>query len=145
MLQGDCLLPAFDVVGLGLAVDLLEFSVVGREPGAFHLPGDEVPGHGDDSDIVARGCLDGDDVAALEGQVVDILVERPAGVLEAHLDDVAGLVDGIVLEPGRFVEFETAFAERGFGFGAAVAEGAAAAHFGLAVAVMLFFGIHCRV
>lgn len=142
--EGDGLLPAFDVVGLGLAVDLPELAVVGVEARAAHLPRDQVARERDDADVVAGRSLHGHDVASFERQVVDILVERAAGVLEAHLDDVARDIDGVLLEPRRLVEFEAAVAGLRFDFGAAVAEGAAAAYFGFESVVMRFFGIHRR-
>ena len=96
--EGDGLLPAFDVVGLSLAVDFLVLAVVGGESRAAHLAGHQVARQRDDADVVARRGLDGDDVAPLEVEVVDVLVERAARILEAHLHDVARQVDGIILE-----------------------------------------------
>jgi len=142
VLQGDGLLPFFDVVGLGLTVDLAVFAVEGVEARAAHLPRHEVARERHNADVVARRCLDGHDVAPFEGQLVDILVERAAGVLEAHLDDVGRHVDRILVEPRGFVELEAAVAEPGLAFRAAVAESASAAHFGFAGTCMLFFAIH---
>ena len=140
--QRDGLLPLFDVVGLGLAVDLLVFAVEGVETRAAHLPRHEVARERHHADVVARRRLDSHDVAPFEGQVVGVLVERAAGVLEAHLDHVGRHVDRVLLEPRGLVELEAAVAELGFGLRAAVTEGASAAHFGFAGACMLFFGIH---
>ena len=142
VLQRDGLLPLFDVVGFGLAVDLLVFAVVGVESRAAHLARHQVARERHDADVVARRRFDGHDVAPFEVEVVDVLVERTAGVLETHLDDVARHVDRVLVEPGRFVELEAPVAEFGFRLRAAVAKGAPAAHFGFAGARMSFFGIH---
>ena len=81
--------------------------------------------------------------AALEVEVVHVLVERSAGVLEPHLDDVRGYVLRILFEPRGFVEFEASVAGLGLDLLAAVAEGASAADFGFEIPVMLVvFGIH---
>ena len=142
VLQRDGLLPLFDIVGFGLAVDLLVFAVVGVESRAAHLARHQVARERHDADVVARRRFDGHDVAPFEVEVVDVLVERTAGVLETHLDDVARHVDRVLVEPGRFVELEAPVAEFGFRLRAAVAKGAPAAHFGFAGARMSFFGIH---
>ena len=145
VLQGDSFLPALDVVGLGLAVNLFIFAVVGREARAAHLTRHHVARKRDDADVVARRCLDGHDVALLEGQVVDVLVERTARILEAHLEDVGRHVVRILCEPVRFVELGTAAAGPGFRLGAFVAEGAAAAYLGFVFAGMRVFGIHVTI
>ena len=142
VLQRDGLLPLFDVVGFGLAVDLLVFAVVGVESRAAHLARHQVARERHDADVVTRRRFDGYDVAPFEVEVVDVLVERTAGVLETHLDDVARHVDRVLVEPGCFVELEAPVAEFGFRLRAAVAKGAPAAHFGFAGARMSFFGIH---
>ena len=143
VLEGDGLLPAFDVVGLGLAVDLPVFAVVGVEARAAHLPRHQVARHRDDADVVSGRGLHGDDVADLQRQVVDVLVERAPRVLEAHLHDVGGFVDGVALEPRRLVELEASVAGPGLDLVAALAEGAAAADFGFATGmVVLSFVIH---
>ena len=130
VLEGDGLLPAFDVVGLGLAVDLAELAVEGVEARAAHLLGHHVARERYDADVVPGRRLDGHDVAALQVEAVDVAVERAARVLEAHLEDIGGDVVGITLHPRRFVEFEAAVAGLGFDVGAVVAEGAAAAYLG---------------
>ena len=91
---------------------------------------------------MARRRFDGHDVAPFEVEVVDVLVERTAGVLETHFDDVGRKVFWVLFEPCGLVEFETSVAEFGFAFRTAVAEGAAAAYFGFECFRMLFFGIH---
>ena len=139
--EGDGLLPAFDVVGLSLAVDFLVLAVVGGESRAAHLAGHQVARQRDDADVVARRGLDGDDVAPLEVEVVDVLVERAARILEAHLHDVARQVDGIILEPRGFVELEAPLAGERLALGAAVAEAAAASHFGFAAVFMVVYGL----
>ena len=126
-------------------VNLFIFAVVGREARAAHLTRHHVARKRDDADVVARRCLDGHDVALLEGQVVDVLVERTARILEAHLEDVGRHVVRILCEPVRFVELGTAAAGPGFRLGAFVAEGAAAAYLGFVFAGMRVFGIHVTI
>ena len=140
--QFDGFLPLLDVVGLGFAVYLLEFAVEGVESRAAHLARHQIARERNDADVVAGRSFDRHDVAPLERQVVDILVECAAGVLETHFDDVGRKVFWVLFEPCGLVEFETSVAEFGFAFRTAVAEGAAAAYFGFECFRMLFFGIH---
>ena len=52
MLEGYGLLPALDIVGLGLAVDLLELAIVGVEAHTSHLLGNHIACERDGADIV---------------------------------------------------------------------------------------------
>ena len=127
MFERNGLLPAFDVVGLGLAVDLLELPVVGIEPRALHLLGHHVARKRDDADVVPRRGLHGDDVARFERKVVDVLIEGTARVLEAHLEYIGRNMIGIIGEPLRLMELEAPFADGRAALLSAVAEGGAAA------------------
>ena len=138
VLQGDGLLPTLDVVGLGLAVDLAELAVLGVEARAAHLFEDHVARERDDAYVVARSRLDGDDVATLKLQIIDVLVESSAGILEADLEDVALAVLGVALEPILLVELEAPLLGLGLERFAALDKAAATPHNGTATT---FFGL----
>ena len=143
--EGDRLLPALDVVGLGLAVNLAELAVERHEARAPHLAQGQLARERHDADVMPRRGLHGHHVAALERQVVHVAVEAAARILEPDLEDVRRHPLGIAFEPGCFVQFEAAVAEHGLGFGVARAERASAPHLGRAAAAVIWFGrIHRR-
>ena len=142
VLQRDGLLPAFDIVGFGLAVDLLELAVAGVESRAAHLARHQIARQRNDADIVAGRGLDRHDIAAFQRLVGRILIERPARILEAHLDDIVGQLGRIARQPRGFVQFEAAVGHLRLTFGFAVAEAAAASDLGDETEGMSLLVIH---
>ena len=140
VLQSDGLLPAFDVVGFGLAVNLLEFAVVGVETHAAHLAGYHVARQGDDADVVSRRSFHSDDVAPFQRQIIDVLVVEAPGVLEAHFENIGRRVLRVLLQPGCFVQFVATLARLGCDPFGGVVERAAATDFGLG-RFRIWFGV----
>ena len=74
VLQRYGLLPALDVVGLGLAVNLLVLAIEGGETRATNLLGNHIARERDDTDVVSGRSLDGHDVATLQIEIIYVLV-----------------------------------------------------------------------
>ena len=130
VLQSDGLLPAFDVVGLSLAVDFLVLAVVGGESRAAHLARHQIARERDDADVVAGRSFDRHDVAPLERQVV----------LEAHFENIGRRVWRVLLQPGCFVQFVAPLAGLGCDPFGGVVERAAATDFWLG-RFRIWFGV----
>ena len=141
VLEGYGLLPALDVVGAGLAVNLLKLAIVGVEAHATHLLSHHIARKRDDADVVTRLCLYGYDIASFEVEVVDILVVGATRILESHLEYIGRYVVGILLEPVGFVELVAILHGYGIHLVATVAEAASSPNFGH----MFFIATHYRI
>ena len=110
LLPGDGVLPALNVVGLGLAVDLPEDRLLGIHPFALHLPAHDRPFQGHDAKVMAGLRLHDDEVPGLDALAGGIDVKALAGILEADFVQTAVLFLADALEVVVHLQLATALA-----------------------------------
>ena len=99
MLERDSLLPTLNIVGTSLAVDLLKFAIVGIEAHTAHLLCNHIARERHNTDVVAWLGLNGNDIATLKVEVVDVLIVRASGILKSNLKDIGRYIVWIRLQP----------------------------------------------
>ena len=84
-----------------LAIDALDFSA-GLHVDFLHLQRHELPREGHSANVVAGRCLNGNDVALDERQMIVVAIIALARVLKLHLHEVGCL--GVAGHIGKIVE-----------------------------------------
>ncbi len=98
LLAGDGVLPALDIVGFRLPVDLLEHGLFRVDALALHLPGNDGPFQRDDSEVVSRLGLHDHQVACLDALAGSIDIDSFTRILETDLEQAVVLLLGNALE-----------------------------------------------
>ena len=106
--EGDGLLPLLDIVRASLAVNLLKLAILRIEAKTLHLACHHIARKRDDTYIVTGRSLYCHNIAHLQLQVVDILIEGTASILKSYLKNIGRKVVGVFTEPRLLVQTKAA-------------------------------------
>ena len=103
--KGYRLLPLLNIVRTRLAVYLLELAILRIEAESAHLTRHHIARKRDDTHIVSRLSLNRNNIAHFKLQVVHILIEGAACILETNLKYIGREVVGVLFKPSLLVQF----------------------------------------